>query len=447
MKNVKITIIGGGSRQWAIGMLKDLTRQDRITAHVCLYDINAQAALDNVEIAKRIFSVNGASGFSVSASSDIGSALTGSDFVIISIEPGVIECRYGDLVLPESYGILQTVGDTTGPGGIMRARRAIPLFVDFAKQIERYCPSAWVINYTNPMTLCTAALYAGFPEIKAIGCCHEVFHIETFLAEKCKTWYGATVDRRDLDIDVSGVNHFTFMPKASWNGHDLIERTREYIASEAEDVFSDKTAISIKRRDNEEWFDCERVIALSFLRDYDVLGAAGDRHLAEFVPFFLTSEDAVLKYGITRTPYWWRVRKDKFKHSQTFTDAELVAKPNDEEGVDIILSLLGERTLHTNVNFINRGQVPYLPIGHVVESMSDISLDNVAPIEAMRLPEAVEGFEQRVAMVQEKTLKAVLNDDDELLFEAFMADPLNPLSKTTGRLLFDRMLEASKLKY
>ncbi|MCQ2412871.1 MAG: alpha-galactosidase [Sphaerochaetaceae bacterium] len=447
MRDVKITIIGGGSRQWAIGMLKDLTRQDKFIPHVCLYDINRQAAKDNVEIAKRIYALNKAEGFGISEEGTLEAALTGADFVIISVEPGIIECRQGDLELPDYYGILQTVGDTTGPGGILRARRAIPLFVEFAKNIERFCPNAWVINYTNPMTLCTAALFKGFPGIKAMGCCHEVFHIQTFLAEKCKDWYGVTLNRRDIEIDVSGVNHFTFMPKASWNGHDLIERTKQFIAEEADTVFADKTDIAKHYRDNELWFDCQRVIALSFLRDYGILGAAGDRHLAEFVPFFLTSEKDVLKYGITRTPYWWRLKQDRYKHSKTFTDEELIAKPNDEEGIDIMLSLLGERTLHTNVNVINKGQVPYLPIGHVVESMSDISCDSIKPVTATRLPLEVEKLEQIVASVQAKTLDAVLNNDDELLFEAFLEDPLMNLSRRTARVLFNRMLEASEIRY
>lgn len=447
MRKVKITIIGGGSRQWAIGMLKDLTRQDKVAADICLYDINRQAAKDNVAIAQRIYAINKANGFTVTEQGDLRAALEGSDFVIISIEPGIIECRKGDLELPDYYGILQTVGDTTGPGGILRARRAIPLFVEFAKAIAQYCPTAWVINYTNPMTLCTAALYKGFPQIKAMGCCHEVFHTETFLAQKCMDWYGAKVDRRDISIDVSGVNHFTFMPKASWNGHDLIARTKQFIEEEAKNVFADKTSIAKNYRDNEQWFDCEKTIALTFLRDYGVLGAAGDRHLAEFVPFFLTSEKDVLRYGITRTPYWWRLKQDRYKHSKTFTDEELIAQPNDEEGVDIMLSLLGERTLHTNVNIVNMGQVPYLPIGHVVESMSDISCDSITPVTAMRLPSEIEAMEQSVASVQANTLEAVINNDDKLLFQAFLEDPLMNLSERTAKVLFDRMLEESKIRY
>ncbi|MDY6343585.1 MAG: alpha-galactosidase, partial [Sphaerochaetaceae bacterium] len=178
-------IIGGGSRMWAIEFMRDLTMHDDITGTLVLYDRDYDAAKRNVGVADQCFKVNHWEGHvKVVAEKEIGKALDGCNLVIISIEPGRTECRWGDLVLPEQYGILETVGDTTGPGGIMRARRSIPLFTGFAKEIKAHCPDAWVINYTNPMTLCTAALFREWPGIKALGCCHEVFHLENFIADK-----------------------------------------------------------------------------------------------------------------------------------------------------------------------------------------------------------------------------------------------------------------------
>ena len=152
MEKIRVCIIGGGSRLWAIQFLKDLTLQDKLGAHVVLYDIDKNAAENNEEVANEIFRINGkADVLSVSVASTLDEGLRGADFVIIAIEPGLTEIRKFDLELPEEYGILQSVGDTTGPGGLMRARRAIPLFIDFARAIEKNCPDAWVINYTNPM--------------------------------------------------------------------------------------------------------------------------------------------------------------------------------------------------------------------------------------------------------------------------------------------------------
>lgn len=101
--------------------------------------------------------------------------MTGADFVVISILPGIFDEMEFDVHLPERLGIWQSVGDTAGPGGMIRALRSIPMFVEIAEAIKAYSPDAWVINYTNPMSLLVKTLYTVFPEIKAFGCCHEVF--------------------------------------------------------------------------------------------------------------------------------------------------------------------------------------------------------------------------------------------------------------------------------
>ncbi len=447
MKETRICIIGGGGRLWAIQFMKDLAYNTMTHGTLVLYDIDKEAARNNIAVANQVFAVNKSEGrFNVIAIDDLGEALSGCDMVIISIEPGRTECRYGDLVLPEQYGILQSVGDTTGPGGIMRARRALPIFFDLAKKIEQFCPDAWVINYTNPMTLCTAALYKAFPAIKALGCCHEVFHTQNFLAKKVNQWFGvATPDRREIKIDLTGVNHFTFVTKAFWQGHDLMERLVEEVQDSA--TFADGTEIAKERLANEKWFDCDQKIALAFLRDFGALGAAGDRHLAEFVPYFLTSDENLHTYGVIRTPYEWRMRTAKEKRSKIFKDEDLKAELSDEEGVDIMRSLMGDKSMVTNINRPNEGQISYLPKGRIVESNGLISEDSIRPIVATDPPLAIQNLVRQVSDVQEMVLEAIYNNDDNLLFTAFLSDPLMNLSLDKARELFDKMLTSSALQY
>ena len=179
MKNVKIAYIGGGSQQWALHLMADLALSKSLNGSLVLHDIDNEAAEKNREVSKHIFSRPEATGqFEVEVEQDLDQALQGADFVVISIEPGPMENRFIDLKIPEKYGIYQSVGDTTGPGGIARAIRSIPVMVEFAHRIMAICPNAWVINYTNPMAWCTAALSAANPKIKAVGCCHEVFHTQ-----------------------------------------------------------------------------------------------------------------------------------------------------------------------------------------------------------------------------------------------------------------------------
>ena len=447
MEKARICIIGGGSRLWAIQFLKDLTLQDKIKAHVVLYDIDKQAAINNEAVANEIFKVNGKSTvLSVSVADTLQEGLSGADFIIIAIEPGVTEIRKYDLGLPEEYGILQSVGDTTGPGGLMRARRALPLFFDFAREIEKHAPDAWVINYTNPMTLCTAALYKAFPGIKALGCCHEVFHTETFIAEFIASKRGIPVpDRREIDIDVSGLNHFTFVTSAKYKGEDIIPLLKEY--ADSDEAFADLTDKAKERVRDGKWFDSDHRVALKFLRDFGVLGAAGDRHLAEFVPFFLTSDEMAWRYGFVRTPYSYREAEAIRKKNKIYTDDELIAKPSDEEGVDILLSLCGERTLKTNINMPNRGQVRYLGEGHIVESNGYISADSIVPIVSSDPCIAIQAMEERIEKEQDIALEAIWRNDMDLLFEAFALDPLVSMHLDRSRELFDRMLPLCELRY
>ena len=447
MEKIRVCIIGGGSRLWAIQFLKDLTLQDKLGAHVVLYDIDKNAAENNEEVANEIFRINGkADVLSVSVASTLDEGLRGADFVIIAIEPGLTEIRKFDLELPEEYGILQSVGDTTGPGGLMRARRAIPLFIDFARAIEKNCPDAWVINYTNPMTLCTSALYKGYPGIKALGCCHEVFHTESYIAAFIAEKRGIeTPDRREIDIDVSGLNHFTFVTKAQYKGEDVMPLLKEYVKNN--DVFADRTESAKGRVKEGKWFDSDHLVALRFLHDFDTLGAAGDRHLAEFVPFFLTSDEDVWRYGFVRTPYSYRAAEDIRKKNKVYTPDELIAKPSDEEGVDIILSLAGERTLKTNINIPNIGQVGYLKKGHIVESNGYISANSIVPIVSTDPSLSIQAMVQRIEAEQSIALEAILENDMDKLFEAFILDPLVDIPIDKAHELFERMLASCYLRY
>lgn len=437
MKSTNICIIGGGSRQWAISFMKDLMLKEMTSGHIALYDIDAEAAKNNEAVARRMFKINNAENrFTVDAVNTAEEGLKGADLVIMSIEPGDTKLRYGDLVIPEQYGILQTVGDTTGPGGLFRAKRALPVFFEYARLIEKCCPDAWVINYTNPMTLCTAALYKAFPKIKAFGCCHEVFHLEEFIAHLAEKWFNVEkIDRHEINVNITGVNHFTWFTKASYKGIDLMPRLKEL----AKTAVNDKTEKAKERIKEEKWFDCDQLISLELLRRFGALAAAGDRHLAEFVPWFLEDEAKLHTYGVIRTPYSWREAEAKRKREKQFTDEELIAKPSGEEGVEIMRALMGDIELVTNMNMPNIGQITYLPRGHIVETNGIISNNSVRPLTAEEPPKAVQALISRIASEQGIALEAIWENDDEKLFEAFLLDPLMKLPIDRAKELFDKM--------
>lgn len=130
-------------------------------------------------------------------------ALQGADFVVISILPGTFDEMAVDVHMPERLNIWQSVGDTAGAGGIIRALRTLPMFIPIAEAVRDICPNAWVINYTNPMSLCVKILYHVFPQIKAFGCCHEVFGTQKLLASAVGEYLGTKApNRRDIHVNV-----------------------------------------------------------------------------------------------------------------------------------------------------------------------------------------------------------------------------------------------------
>ena len=139
VKDIQIAYIGGGSRGWAWTFMTDLALEDQISGTIRLYDIDGDAAKNNEVIGSRLMQRDDAKGdWKFETSASLKDALTGCDFVVISILPGTFDEMESDVHLPERLGIYQSVGDTAGPGGMVRALRTIPMFVEIAGAIKEY---------------------------------------------------------------------------------------------------------------------------------------------------------------------------------------------------------------------------------------------------------------------------------------------------------------------
>lgn len=439
--HVKIAYIGGGSRYWARDLMKDLALQAPFDGELALYDIHHAAALKNVEIADQIFARKEAvSRFKAEAIETLEAALKGADFVVMSIEPGPMQLRYADLEIPLKYGLYQPVGDTVGPGGLLRALRTIPTYQHLARKVAEICPDAWVINYTNPMTLCTRALFAEWADIKAFGCCHEVFGTQTRLAKLAGEALGLKdVKRHEVKVDVTGVNHFTWVTAAKCRGVDLMPALREHIAKP--EFVADATADSLERVEKKQYFHNRGHVSFDLCRRFGALAAAGDRHLVEFVPWYARDEETLQRWGVICTPYQFRIDSRSGEDVASGSYAQDEINPSGEEGVQQMAGLLGIEDLDTNVNLPNRGQAPDLPLEAVVETNAAFRQDGLTPIVANALPPAAALLVQRVVGVQELTLKAAFARDLGLAREALLADPLVTLSPDRVYAMFDEMVE------
>ena len=440
-----VAYIGGGSRGWAWGFMKDLALDGEICGTVRLYDIDREAAERNRIIGERISAhPDAASRWAYEVSGSLQEALTGADFVVISILPATFEEMRSDVHLPERVGVYQPVGDTVGAGGFMRAMRTIPMFVEIGEAIRDFAPDAWVINYTNPMSLCVRTLYHVFPGIKAFGCCHEVFGTQKLLCAMIRETLGVPdVKRQELYTTVTGINHFTWLTSASWKGVDLMPLYADFARKYAETGFSEGA--------DDNWmnsfFNCAHRVKFDLFLRYGAIAAAGDRHLAEFTaPWYTRDPETVASWKFGLTPVSWRIEDlgRRLRRSDDLISGkeEIKLKPSGEEGHLLHKTLLGLGDLVSNVNVPNRGQIPNLPLGSVVETNALFGLNRIEPLYAGPMPQNILPLVARHVYNQENTLTAALTCDRKLGFSTFLNDPqMASVPVADAQKLFDDMLE------
>lgn len=428
VSDVQIAYIGGGSRGWAWTFMTDLALDDAMSGTIRLYDIDPAAAKNNEKIGNHLSERDEVVGkWNYTTCDTIKEALSGCDFVVISILPGTFDEMDSDVHLPERLGIYQAVGDTAGPGGIVRALRTIPMFAEIAGDIRQYAPDAWVINYTNPMSLCVKTLYHVFPEIKAFGCCHEVFGTQKVLKGICESELGIeSIDRHDIFVNVLGINHFTWFDQASYKGIDLFPVYQKYVDEHYEEGYEEP---------DKNWanstFSCAHRVKFDLFRRFGLIAAAGDRHLVEFMPGdeYLKDPETVTgwKYGLTTVDWRKNDLTKRLERSRKLAarEEEIKLEPTGEEGILLIKALCGLERVVSNVNIPNISrQIPNLPESAIVETNAVFSRNSIKPLVAGNIPDQVLNLILPHVDNHEYTLKAALNCDKEMVYKAFLNDPL-----------------------
>lgn len=448
-EDIQIAYIGGGSRGWAWTFMTDLAMEGAIFGTIRLYDIDREAAKANEMIGNRLRQRADAAGkWDYRVAETLEEALTGADFVVISILPKTFDEMEIDVHMPERLGIYQSVGDTAGPGGIIRSMRTIPMFVEFAEAVRKYCADAWVINYTNPMSVCVRTLYHVFPQIKAFGCCHEVFGTQKVLAGIAERELGIEgIKREDIHVNVLGINHFTWFDYASYKGIDLFPVYKNYIDSHFEEGYEEN---------DHNWanstFECAHRVKMDLFRRYGLIAAAGDRHLAEFMPGdeYLKDPETVKswKFGLTTVAWRKNQLRERLEQSRRLAagEEEIGLQPTGEEGILLIKALCGLTRVVSNVNIPNTGsQIRNLPETAVVETNAVFERNAIRPLIAGSLPEEILRLTMPHVENHERVLKAALTTDRELVAEAFANDPLvkGRASEADIRKLAEDMLAAA----
>lgn len=426
----KITFIGGGSYQWGPKLLLDLANTASLRdAEVALHDINIQPLPKMLQLVDRVRESRGLR-WRASATGDRRTALAGADFVIVCISTGALTSMAVDIEVPEKYGLRQSVGDSVGPGGINRALRNIPVMVGIARDMEELCPDAWLLNLTNPMTTLTRSVLAA-TEIEAVGLCHEVTGVQFQLSMLLGC------DFREMQLDVCGVNHLPLITSLHIGGVDGLE----LLADKLEDLdgFGEET-LSLPNMfgaheiasSGGEWtkaglLDQHRV-KLELFRRFGVLPAAGDRHLVEFFPNFLTETSGWgERWGVDLTTIATREESQRgYVHEldELLVASEIPRTPSGEMVAALIDSRVRDKAREFPLNVGNVGQVGDLPYDAVVESMCDVDGRGVHPRGEVFAPPLLAEYLRRISASQEMVVEAALSGDRQLVFEAMLADPL-----------------------
>ena len=436
-----MTIVGGGSYQWAPELMADLFGTPALAGmRLVLEDIDP-APLPKMEaLARKLNEAMGAKA-TIASSIDLGAALDGADFVIVCISTGGFRSMAVDLDVPSAHGITQTVGDTVGPGGISRSLRNIPVLLRVAREMEEVCPDAWMLNLTNPLTtLCrTVTRETG---IRTAGLCHELTLTHFYLSLLLD------VPFFDIGMTVTGVNHLPIITTVTAGGHDGLTQLADLLenAEGLREPLPEWVAEALDQKprpDGKAWTKADLVdvnrLKVELFERTGALPGAGDRHVAEFFPGFLTEVSTLGKrWGVELTSIAereaWEARYLAELDARMARD-EISGLPSGEMVHTVIRCLLTGDPAHLPLNIPNAGQCPDLPPDVVVESMCTVDGDGIRGRDAAVAPPLLAEQLRRVSASQELTITAALRGSREAVFEAMLLDPL------AGRLDYDQVAQ------
>jgi len=410
----KITIIGAGSLVFSSRLTADiLTYKNLENSHFALVDIDKERLNYAGKIIKRIFKEGNYKNASYSLTTDYRKALENSDYVITSILVGGFDAIEKEIDIPMKYGINQCIGDTLTPGGIMRCLRTLPPLVEIAKSIIEICPNAFLLNYTNPMSMLSWGIYKAVPEIKYVGLCHSVQGTSREWAARL----GVKID--DINFECFGINHQAWFTKFEKNGKDFLPKIRK---------------LALKKEIFEN--DSSRMEIVKYF-GFPVTESSG--HNTEYHPWFRKNNKLVKRFckggswngghGFIKELY---DRPDWKKTMQKMADWKDPIDLNCslEYGSKIINALAGGQSTIIHGNVRNDSLINNLPEGCCVEVPCYVDKNGIQPIKVKKLPTHLAAINARQITVQQLAVEAALETDPEKVFQAMAMDPLTSMKCT-----------------
>ena len=406
-----IAFIGAGSLQFTSSCVRDLLTFPAFReTEFRLMDTNEANLRGITKVVQRILKEMDCPNSKIVATMDRVEALSGADGVLCTVFSGDIDIWQHDILIPKKYGVDINVGDTRSVSGIFRALRNIPLMLDICADIERYCPNAVFLNYTNPMSILCGAMQK-YSNVQVTGLCHSVQGTVKMLAE----WLD--IPKGDIVYKCMGVNHQAFYTELSYRGEDLYPRLRKLIT------------------ENEEIRNKEQVRNEMFLSlGYYVTESSG--HNSEYTAWFRKRPDLIEKYcthGTNWNPgeyaFSLNLRRNRAKNTaaqyENWLEKPFSKEKSLEYAADIFNARIGDgKPFVFNGNVLNCGSIPNLPADACVEVPVVADRMGFKTTVAGPLPEHLAILVNTTARIESLVIEAARTKSRELVYRAVYMDPL-----------------------
>jgi alpha-galactosidase len=425
----KITIIGAGSAEFSTELIRDVLATPALESGTfALVDIHTGRLELAHQASEKLIAQSGRN-WTVEASLDRREVLPGSDYVINTIEVAGRENVRHDYDIPLKYGVDQCIGDTIGPGGLFKALRTLPDWIDILADVERLAPGSLVMNYTNPMSL-TVLTGVRASRLPIVGLCHSIQHTSHQMAKYVEIPY------EEIDWRAAGVNHLAWFVKFERNGQDLYP------------LLLEKARIP-------EIYDQDPV-RFEFVKHLGAFCTEGSGHDSEYVPYFRKRPDLVKKYD--RSEYvgesgfyannWptWVENSAQELRDYLAGKREYDMERGEEFASQIIEAMETDVPAVIYGNVPNNGLIDNLPQDGVVEVACLVDRKGVQPTRFGSLPTQLAALDAQHMAFHDLVATAVLDQDREAAVHALMMDPLTAAvcSLEEIRQMFDEMAEAQR---
>ena len=425
-QKLKIALLGGGSLYFE-GVLGEIAVTPELDgAELVLFDIDAKRMELIRRVGVRVVEKTRAK-LKIKSTLELAEALDGANFAIASIGVHGPDASWhkADSDIAAKLGIIQTTGDTVGLSGLSQGLRIVPIFVHIARQMEKYCPDAVLMNHSNPMAVICRAV-TKYSRIKTIGYCHNVASDLRFIARILE------LDHQDLEAVFAGPNHCVWMWGLKYRGRDIFPQFKQRLM----DALRDKSGTPLPPRPDGTGRSLdEHRFAAEMLELFDVFPIGGDRHIIEFFPHARRATDTKkIPYGLQ-----WRsdiISDNMIKREISNEPDDIVLKASGKKpvyipeklspeamGQQIRSMMFGPERIHV-VNIPNRGAVPNLPEWAVVELQATIGMTGARPIYVGNLPPQAARWSLAQIYAHELTLDAAVEGSRSKALMALACDPM-----------------------